>query len=110
MNGAGKAADSGKHIRFASANFTIPSVNCANSPVGSSGFAYAAHWVGIDAFNDSTVEQTGVDAFCDSTGTPGPSRHTGAGTAPVAIAPGGAPPVPPPGAFWLGGFAGKPVA
>lgn len=70
-SGYAVTADSGKHIRFVSANFTIPSVNCVNSPIGSSGFAYAAHWVGIDGFSDKTVEQTGVDAFCDSTGTPG---------------------------------------
>ena len=69
-SGYAAAADSGVHIRFVSANFTIPSLNCANSPLGSSGFAYAGHWAGLDGFNDATVEQTGVDAFCDSSGTP----------------------------------------
>jgi hypothetical protein len=63
-------ADSGVRIRFVAADFTIPSLNCAKSPLGSSGFAYVGHWAGLDGFNDTTVEQTGVDAFCDSGGTP----------------------------------------
>jgi Peptidase A4 family len=69
-SGYAAAANSGVRIRFVSANFTIPSLNCANSPLGSSGSAYAAHWAGLDGFNDATAEQTGVDAFCDSSGTP----------------------------------------
>jgi len=69
-SGYAAAADSGVRIRFVSANFTIPSLNCANSPLGSSGSAYAGHWAGLDGFNDATAEQTGVDAFCDSSGTP----------------------------------------
>ena len=69
-SGYAVAADSGVRIRFVSVNFTIPSLNCANSPLGSSGSAYAGHWAGLDGFNDATVEQTGVDAFCDSSGTP----------------------------------------
>lgn len=69
-SGYAVAANSGVRIRFVSVNFTIPSLNCANSPLGSSGSAYAGHWAGLDGFNDATVEQTGVDAFCDSSGTP----------------------------------------
>jgi hypothetical protein len=69
-SGYAAAADSGVRIRFVSANFTVPSLNCANSPLGSSGSAYAGHWAGLDGFNDATAEQTGVDAFCDSSGTP----------------------------------------
>ena len=69
-SGYAVAANSGVRIRFVSANFTIPSLNCANSPLGSSGSAYAGHWAGLDGFNDATAEQTGVDAFCDSSGTP----------------------------------------
>lgn len=49
------------------ADFTIPSVNCAKSPLGSSGTAYDAIWAGLDGFNDDTVEQEGVDIFCTST-------------------------------------------
>jgi hypothetical protein len=69
-SGYGVTAASGKHIRFVSANFNVPDVNCTSSPVGSSGFAYAAHWVGLDGLNDKTVEQTGASGFCDSSGTP----------------------------------------
>jgi len=69
-SGYAVAANSGVRIRFVSVNFTIPSLNCANSPLGSSGSAYAGHWAGLDGFNDTTAEQTGVDAFCDSSGTP----------------------------------------
>jgi hypothetical protein len=69
-SGYAVAADSGIHIRFVAANFTIPSLNCANSPLGSSGFAYVGDWAGLDGLNSNTVEQTGVDAFCDSSGTP----------------------------------------
>jgi hypothetical protein len=49
------------------ADFTIPSVNCAKSSIGTSGTAYDAIWAGLDGFNDDTVEQEGVDAFCTST-------------------------------------------
>ena len=59
------AADSGKHVRFVSSDFTIPSVNCANSPDGS----VVEHWAGLDGFNDNTSEQVGVLAECNS-GTP----------------------------------------
>ena len=71
-NWAGYAAvaDSGVQLSFVGANFNIPSLNCSNSPLGTSGYAYASHWVGLDGFNDTTVEQTGVDAYCDSSGTP----------------------------------------
>jgi hypothetical protein len=48
------------------ADFTIPSVNCAKSPLGVSGTAYDAIWAGLDGFNDNTVEQEGVDIFCTS--------------------------------------------
>lgn len=53
-------------VRYAATSFTLPSVNCGKSPDGS----YAALWVGLDGWNDSTVEQTGIDAFCSS-GMPG---------------------------------------
>jgi hypothetical protein len=71
-NWAGYAAvaDTADQIAFVGANFNIPSVDCANSPRGSSGFAYASHWVGIDGYNTATVEQTGIDAYCGSGSTP----------------------------------------
>src|SRR5262245_49178190 len=71
-NWAGYAAvaKSGVHLRSIAADFTIPSVNCAKSTLGTSGLAYLSAWAGIDGFNSSTVEQTGVDAFCDASGIP----------------------------------------
>ena len=71
-NWAGYAAvaDAGDQISFVGANFNIPSVNCASSPRGSSGYAYASHWIGLDGFSSNTVEQTGVDAYCSTGSSP----------------------------------------
>jgi len=71
-NWAGYAAvaDTGDQIAFAGANFNIPSVNCANSPRGSSGYAFASHWIGLDGYSSTTVEQTGIDAYCHTGSTP----------------------------------------
>ena len=58
-------------LKQVSAAFNVPSVNCANSPPGSSGYAYASHWAGLDGYNDDTTEQAGVARYCTSTtGTP----------------------------------------
>jgi Peptidase A4 family len=60
-------------VRFISANFNVPSVNCANSPVGTSGLSAVSHWVGLDGLGkvpdgtSSTVEQAGVTGYCTST-------------------------------------------
>lgn len=68
-NWSGYAAVAKKnvHLRYVSANFTIPSVNCAKTQLGKEGLAYASNWVGLDGYKSSTVEQAGVDSFCDST-------------------------------------------
>jgi hypothetical protein len=50
-----------------SADFTIPSVNCAKSSLGTTGSAYDAIWAGLDGYSDDTVEQEGVDIVCLST-------------------------------------------
>jgi hypothetical protein len=57
-------------LRYVTSTFKVPSVNCAKVVIGSAGQTYAAEWVGLDGFNDSTVEQTGVDSYCDSTSGP----------------------------------------
>ena len=54
-------------LKQVSADFNVPSVNCASSPPGSSGYAYASHWAGLDGYNDNTVEQAGVAGYCTST-------------------------------------------
>lgn len=69
-SGYAALAKTGDTIRYAVTSFNIPSINCAKSPNGTSGFAYVAHWVGIDGYSNSTVEQTGVDAYCSSTAGP----------------------------------------
>jgi hypothetical protein len=54
-------------LRYAQTTFTVPSIDCSRVQIGSGGQTYAAEWVGLDGFNSSTVEQTGVDSFCTST-------------------------------------------
>ena len=69
QNWSGYAAVAKKNValRFVESTFTVPSVNCSAVQIGSGGQTYAAEWVGLDGFNSSTVEQTGVDSFCNST-------------------------------------------
>lgn len=69
QNWSGYAAVAKKNValRYAQTTFTVPSVNCSAVPIGSAGQNYAAEWVGLDGFNSQTVEQTGVDSFCNST-------------------------------------------
>jgi hypothetical protein len=71
-NWAGYAvdADSGRVITHIQDLFSVPSINCANSTIGTSGFAYVADWAGLDGLFTSTVEQDGVDAYCTSTSSP----------------------------------------
>jgi hypothetical protein len=57
-------------LRYVTSTFTVPSINCAKVAIGSAGQTYAAEWVGLDGFNDTTVEQTGVDSYCDSASGP----------------------------------------
>ena len=61
-NWAGYAAlpkHSSGQFRFVEATFTVPSVNCATTPS-----SFSVHWVGLDGFNSSTVEQDGVESDC----------------------------------------------
>jgi hypothetical protein len=64
------------HIRFVSAHLNVPSLNCANSPAGGSGFAEATDWVGLDGLGSvpdgtsQTVEQVGVTGVCNGTTSP----------------------------------------
>jgi len=60
----------GKTIPQVNDDFTIPSINCANSTIGSSGYAYVSDWAGLDGLVDATVEQEGIDAYCTSTSSP----------------------------------------
>jgi hypothetical protein len=52
---------SGKTTKFSfvEANYSVPSVNCSVTS-----YAFSYHWVGLDGWNDGTVEQDGVGSFC----------------------------------------------
>jgi hypothetical protein len=68
VNWAGYAASFGTTtFRFVSAQFTAPSLDCTGvtDPNG----AWSAHWVGLDGFRSTstTVEQTGLVAWCNGT-------------------------------------------
>ena len=62
-------------VRFVGADWNVPSINPAECVPGTSGFAYAIHWVGLDGFgstpngSSTTVEQIGTGADCQSGGT-----------------------------------------
>jgi hypothetical protein len=68
VNWAGYAASLGTTtFRFVSAHFTVPTVDC--SAVSAPNGAWSAHWVGLDGFRSTstTVEQTGLVAWCNGT-------------------------------------------
>jgi hypothetical protein len=48
-----------KSFKYVTAAYTVPSVNCTTTP-----YAFSYHWVGLDGWTDSTVEQDGVGSFC----------------------------------------------
>jgi hypothetical protein len=50
----------GQEFTEARGSWRVPPVDCAASPYGSVSF-----WVGIDGWNDATVEQTGIEAGCN---------------------------------------------
>lgn len=56
----GGYAVTGTGFTNATGSFTVPTVDCAESPN-----AALAIWVGIDGYSDSTVEQTGVGVICE---------------------------------------------
>ena len=59
LNWSGYAATSAKKFRSVHSLFTQPAVTCpgvANQ--------WTSNWVGLDGFNDQTVEQDGTFAFC----------------------------------------------
>jgi hypothetical protein len=52
----------GSAFTQATGSWTVPAVDCTSDPNSSTSF-----WVGIDGWNNSTVEQTGTDSDCDGT-------------------------------------------
>jgi hypothetical protein len=66
-SGYAVTAAAGRTVAKISEEFTVPSVNCADSVIGTSGEAVFSDWAGLDGFTDATVEQAGTGAFCTST-------------------------------------------
>ena len=60
-NWSGYAVTSTKPFTFASTKFVQPAVSCVDSPK----FVYTSNWVGLDGFNDQTVEQDGTSGHCN---------------------------------------------
>jgi hypothetical protein len=56
-------ANKGVALRYVTADFNIPNLNCANTTAGPSG-AYFSSWTGLDGWNDGTVEQQGIESYC----------------------------------------------
>jgi len=59
LNWSGYAATSATPFTYASTEFVQPSVTCNGTP-----HVYTSNWVGLDGFNDETVEQDGTAATC----------------------------------------------
>jgi Peptidase A4 family len=54
-------ASSVDSVTAASGSWNVPSVTCPSAST-----SYSSSWVGIDGFNDSTVEQVGTDSDCQT--------------------------------------------
>jgi len=61
-NWSGYAATSTTPFTYASTQFVQPAVSCSNLPTKA---VYTSNWVGLDGFNDQTVEQDGTSAHCN---------------------------------------------
>ncbi len=62
LNWSGYAATSSTPFTYAATKFVQPAVTCnSNTP----DFVYTSNWVGLDGFNDSTVEQDGTSGHCN---------------------------------------------
>jgi Peptidase A4 family len=55
-------AVTGSKFTVAQGSWTVPSVNCSQTPN-----TYAAFWVGLDGYSSSSVEQTGTLSQCNGT-------------------------------------------
>lgn len=69
-NWSGYAAESSvtspsnNFVKSVTGSWTVPSLTCSSGQA-----TYVATWVGIDGYSDSTVEQTGTEQQCSSSGT-----------------------------------------
>jgi len=62
--------DTGNQFRSVSAEFIAPNVNCANSPIGTAGYAQVMAGVGLGGWTSTGInsEQVGFAAGCSGTG------------------------------------------
>ncbi len=64
LNWSGYAATSKKPFTYASTKFVQPSISCNMSKPKPKN-VYTSNWVGLDGFNDETVEQDGTSGHCN---------------------------------------------
>jgi len=64
--------DTGETFQTLSSSWTEPTVNCTSTDLLGlvPEAAYSAFWVGLDGYTSASVEQTGTDSDCTSSGTP----------------------------------------
>ncbi len=62
-NWSGYAATSGKGFTYVHSTFVEPTITCPGAAN-----EWTSNWVGLDGFNDSTVEQDGTFAYCAGAG------------------------------------------
>ncbi len=65
-SGFADVPDKGVTFRFVTANFNVPNLNCTSSQAGPDGVYFSA-WTGLDGWNNSTVEQQGIESYCAGT-------------------------------------------
>jgi hypothetical protein len=59
LNWSGYAVTGKKPYNYVSSEFVVPTVTCNGTKD-----VYTSDWVGLDGFDDETVEQDGIAAFC----------------------------------------------
>jgi hypothetical protein len=57
----------GQTFKSISATWNAPTANCSRTPYMTN-FPDSSAWVGLDGWNNNTVEQLGTDAACDTSG------------------------------------------
>jgi hypothetical protein len=62
-SGYADAESASNTVSYVSGNWTVPAVTCLPRPYQNQD-AFLANWVGIDGYNDGTVEQLGTAAQC----------------------------------------------
>lgn len=62
-SGYADAACSTCKFRYIETQFSVPRINCTG--VTTIGAVWDSNWAGLDGLFDATVEQTGVDAYCN---------------------------------------------